>query len=86
MGVAGRFWRPDGGRYMELIADDFTRFVHSGYAKAAWNFQGAHRVAREYGPFNRDQNQMSRTRCSAGISNILEPGWPVLRPDAQSHS
>jgi hypothetical protein len=39
MGVAGRFWRPDGGRYMELTADDFTRFVRSGYAKAAWNFR-----------------------------------------------
>jgi hypothetical protein len=24
MGVAGRFWRPEGGRYMELTADDFT--------------------------------------------------------------
>ena len=39
MGIAGRFWRPDGGRYMELTADDFTRFVRSGYAKAAWNFR-----------------------------------------------
>lgn len=39
MGVAGRFWRPDGGRYMELTADDFTRLVRSGYAKAAWNFR-----------------------------------------------
>jgi hypothetical protein len=39
MGVAGRFWRPDGGRCMELTADDFTRFVRSGFAKVAWNFR-----------------------------------------------
>src|ERR1700694_5978480 len=28
MGVAGRFWRPDGGRCMGLRADDFAGFSH----------------------------------------------------------
>jgi hypothetical protein len=37
-GIAGRFWRPDGGRCMDLTADDFVRFVRPGYAKVAWNF------------------------------------------------
>jgi hypothetical protein len=39
IGVAGRFWRPDGGRCMELAADDFTGFSRPGYAKVAWNFK-----------------------------------------------
>jgi hypothetical protein len=39
MGVAGRFWRPDGGRCMRLTADDFAAFSDPGYAKAAWNFR-----------------------------------------------
>jgi hypothetical protein len=38
MGIAGRFWRPDGGRCMDLTADDFVGFVRAGYAKVAWNF------------------------------------------------
>ena len=39
IGVAGRFWRPDGGRCMELAASDFTGFCRPGHAKAAWNFK-----------------------------------------------
>jgi len=39
IGVAGRFWRPDGGRCMELTADEFTGFSRLGYAKVAWNFK-----------------------------------------------
>jgi hypothetical protein len=39
IGVAGRFWRPDGGRCRDLAADDFCGFSLSGYAKAAWNFK-----------------------------------------------
>ena len=38
MGIAGRFWRPDGGRCMDLTADDFVGFVRPGFAKVAWNF------------------------------------------------
>ena len=39
IGVAGRFWRPDGGRCMELTAKDFAGFSRPGYAKVAWNFK-----------------------------------------------
>jgi hypothetical protein len=39
IGVAGRFWRPDGGRCMELTAKDFAAFSRSGFAKVAWNFK-----------------------------------------------
>ena len=38
IGVAGRFWRPDGGRCFDLSASDFPHFSRAGYAKAAWNF------------------------------------------------
>jgi hypothetical protein len=39
IGIAGRFWRPDGGRCKELTAKDFAGFCRSGFAKAAWNFK-----------------------------------------------
>ena len=39
IGVAGKFWRPDGGRCMGLTADDFAGFSRPGYAKVAWNFK-----------------------------------------------
>lgn len=38
IGVAGRFWRPNGGRHPDLEPGDFTRFSRAGYAKAVWNF------------------------------------------------
>ena len=38
MGIAGRFWRPDGGGCLDLTAGDFVEFARPGYAKAAWNF------------------------------------------------
>ncbi len=38
IGVAGRFWRPDGGRRFDLTPSDFLPFSRPGYAKAAWNF------------------------------------------------
>lgn len=39
IGVAGKFWRPDGGRCLDLTAEDFSRFSRFGYAKAGWNFK-----------------------------------------------
>jgi hypothetical protein len=39
IGVAGRFWRPNGGRCLDLTAGDFSGFCCPGYAKAAWNFR-----------------------------------------------
>ncbi len=39
IGVAGRFWRPDGGRCMDLTGASFVDFTRPGYAKVAWNFK-----------------------------------------------
>jgi len=39
IGVAGRFWRPDGGRCMDLTESNFVEFSRPGYAKVAWNFE-----------------------------------------------
>lgn len=39
IGVAGRFWRPDGGRCTELTGAGFLDFSRAGYAKVAWNFK-----------------------------------------------
>jgi hypothetical protein len=33
IGVAGKFWRPDGGRCLDLTAGDFGGFSRAGYAK-----------------------------------------------------
>ena len=38
VGIAGRFWRPDGGRCLDLTAGDFVEFARPGFAKVAWNF------------------------------------------------
>ncbi len=38
MGIAGRFWRPDGGRCLDLTAPDFVGFARPGFAKVVWNF------------------------------------------------
>jgi hypothetical protein len=39
IGVAGRFWRPNGARCFDLTAGDFGGFCHPRYAKATWNFR-----------------------------------------------
>ena len=39
IGVAGRFWCPDGGPCLGLTADDFVGFSRPGFAKVAWNFK-----------------------------------------------
>jgi hypothetical protein len=39
VGVAGRFWRPDGGRRLDLTARDFVGLSRAGDAKIALNFR-----------------------------------------------
>jgi hypothetical protein len=39
IGVAGRFWRPDGDCCTDLTPEDFAEFSRPGYAKAVWNFR-----------------------------------------------
>lgn len=38
LGIAGRFWRPDGGIVRSLTPAEFADFQRKGYAKAVWNF------------------------------------------------
>jgi hypothetical protein len=38
VGIAGRFWRPDGGIVPNLSPAEFRDFRREGYAKAVWNF------------------------------------------------
>lgn len=39
LGIAGRFWRPDGGIVRDLTAEGFRDFRRMGNAKAVWSFQ-----------------------------------------------
>jgi hypothetical protein len=39
VGVAGRFWRPNGGRRLDLSSRDFVGFSRAGDAKIALNFR-----------------------------------------------
>jgi len=38
-GIAGRFWRPDGGLRKIPNRDAFVAFVEDGFAKGAWNLR-----------------------------------------------
>jgi hypothetical protein len=38
LGIAGRFWRLDGGIVRDLSPAQFADFRREGYAKAVWNF------------------------------------------------
>jgi|SRR5271157_907168 len=38
LGIAGRFWRPDGGIVRGLTPVEFADFHLEGYAKGVWNF------------------------------------------------
>jgi len=58
IGVAGRFWRPDGGRCMELTAKDFAGFSRPSYAKVAWNFK-----LREESPQSTVLSTETRIKC-----------------------
>src|ERR1700681_4219983 len=72
--VAGRFWRPDGGRCMGLAAKDFAPFSRSGFAKVSTDLQTASRFAAKFGSFNGDEDPVFRTGRSVEISPLLEFG------------
>jgi hypothetical protein len=38
VGIAGRFWRPDGGIVRGLSPAEFAAFHAEGYARGVWNF------------------------------------------------
>lgn len=75
LGVAGRFWRPDGGRCFDVTAGEFPEFRRRGYAKAAWNFA----VASQ--PGGCLLSTETRVQCF-GRSALLSfrAYWAVVRP------
>jgi hypothetical protein len=76
IGIAGRFWRPDGGRCMELTAEDFAEFSSSGFAKATWNFK-----LRAESPLNSILSTETRIKCfgSAALWKF-RLYWSVVGP------
>lgn len=77
MGIAGRFWRPDGGRCLDLTADDFVGFVRPGYAKVAWNFS-----LRAASPKETVLSTETRTRCFGSAGWKFRIYWSLIYPFA----
>ena len=76
IGVAGRFWRPDGRRCMDLTADSFVGFSRRGYAKAAWNFR-----LREDSPENTFLSTETRIQCFGPVALWkFRFYWTLIRP------
>ena len=88
IGVAGRFWRPDGGRCMDLVKADFIDFARTGYAKAAWNFKlrAASSESESTILSTANQNPVPRCRSLVEVSHLLEFVSAILRPVPQSNS
>ncbi len=83
IGVAGRFWRPDGGRCLGLTADDFAEFSRPGYAKVVWNFK-----LRAESPESTLLSTETRIKCFGRfgiveVPHLLEFGRPVLWPHSK---
>ena len=75
VGVAGQFWRPDGGRCSR-----------PGYAKSGLELHVASRFAKERSSFNRDEDQVFRTIRAVEIPNLLESSRSILGPDPQGYA
>jgi hypothetical protein len=76
IGVAGKFWRPDGGRVMELTANDFSEFSRPGYAKAAWNFR-----LQADSPKSTALSTETRIKCfGPGALLRFRIYWALIRP------
>jgi hypothetical protein len=77
IGVAGRFWRPDGGRCLDLTADDFAGSPR--LCEGSVEFQAAGRVvASEHSSFDGDKNQVLWFGGVHEVSPLLDVGCPVL--------
>jgi len=76
IGIAGRFWRPDGGRYLDLSKDQFADFSRLGFAKAAWNFK-----LRAESDWGTALSTETRVECF-GRSALWKFGtyWSVIAP------
>ena len=75
IGVAGRFWRPDGGRCLDLTAADFAAFSRFGYAKAAWNFK-----LRAETPASTVLSTETRIQCFGRARWKFRLYWSVVGP------
>jgi hypothetical protein len=75
IGVAGQFWRPDGGRCMELTAKGFAGFSRPGFAKAAWNFK-----LREESPQSTVLSTETRIKCFGAALGKFRLYWSLVRP------
>lgn len=75
LGVAGRFWRPDGGRCFDLTPAGFAGFRRPGYAKAAWNFAVAPH------PQGCLLSTETRVRCFGPTASMsFRTYWMVVKP------
>ena len=86
IGVAGRFWHPDGGRCLDLTAGGFAAFARAGYAKAAWNFK----LRTESSAYTVLSTE-TRIKCFGRaawwkFSLLLESGQSLLWADPQGDS
>ncbi len=76
IGVAGRFWRPDGGRCLELTAKDFATFFRPGFAKAAWNFK-----LRAESPRSTVLSTETRIKCFGSAALLkFRVYWSLVSP------
>lgn len=75
IGVAGKFWRPDGGRCLDLTAGDFGGFARAGYAKAAWNFK-----LRAESPECTVLSTETRIKCFGSALWKFRPYWSLVSP------
>ena len=78
MGIAGRFWRLDGGRCMSLTAKDFPEFTRPGYAKVAWGFS-----LRSASPNKTILSTETRTKCFGSTAKLkFRIYWSLIYPFA----
>ena len=75
LGVAGRFWRFDGGRCLDLDANDFSAFSRPGYAKAAWDFK-----LRAESPRSTILSTETRIQCFGAALRKFRAYWFFVGP------
>ncbi|HVP43437.1 MAG TPA: hypothetical protein VMS96_08380 [Terriglobales bacterium] len=75
LGIAGRFWRPDGGRCFDVDAGEFPGFHRAGYAKAVWNF------ALLPNPGGCQLSTETRVQCFGRAALVsFRAYWTVVKP------
>jgi hypothetical protein len=75
LGIAGRFWRPDGGIVRGLTPGEFKHFQRPGYAKAVWNFSLSHKAEETH---LRTETRVQTFGRSATV--LFRTYWLVVSP------